>query len=48
MLADPAAHIQKIRQLHDSGAWIVNIQSGQPHQFGVLEFYAGEVLPSFE
>jgi F420-dependent hydroxymycolic acid dehydrogenase len=45
---DPAAHIQKIRQLHDSGVWIVNIHSGQPHQFGVLEFYAREVLPSFK
>jgi TAT-translocated FGD2 family F420-dependent dehydrogenase len=42
---DPAAHVQAIRKLFDSGATIVNIHSGQPDQQKVLEFYGKEVLP---
>jgi F420-dependent hydroxymycolic acid dehydrogenase len=42
---DPAAHVQAIQKLFDSGATIVNIHSGQPDQRKVLDFYGKEVLP---
>jgi TAT-translocated FGD2 family F420-dependent dehydrogenase len=44
---DPNAHIQKIKQLWDSGVWVANIHSGQPmpQQQEVVNFYGKEVLP---
>ncbi|HEY6483339.1 MAG TPA: TIGR03557 family F420-dependent LLM class oxidoreductase [Steroidobacteraceae bacterium] len=42
---DPAAHVEAIRKLQDSGVSIVNIHSGQPDQQKVIEFYAKDVLP---
>jgi TAT-translocated FGD2 family F420-dependent dehydrogenase len=42
---DPAAHVQSIKKLFDSGVSIVNIHSGQPEQQKVIEFYGKEVLP---
>ena len=42
---DPAAHVDAIRKLFDSGATIVNIHSGQPDQQKVIDFFAKEVLP---
>jgi F420-dependent hydroxymycolic acid dehydrogenase len=42
---DPNVHIQAIHKLFASGAWIVNIHSGQPDQKAVLDFYAAQVLP---
>jgi TAT-translocated FGD2 family F420-dependent dehydrogenase len=42
---DPAVHVSKIRELHESGVWIVNIHSGQQDQRKVVDFYARHVLP---
>lgn len=42
---DPGVHIAKIRELFDNGVSIVNIQSGQPDQRRVVEFYGRNVLP---
>lgn len=42
---DPGPHIQKIHELQESGASIVNIHAGQPDQQRVVEFYATRVLP---
>lgn len=42
---DPNIHIKKVQELFDSGAWIVNIHSGQAEQKKVIEFYGREVLP---
>lgn len=44
---DPALHIDKVRELFDSGVSIVNVHSGQPDQRRVIEFYAANVLPKF-
>jgi TAT-translocated FGD2 family F420-dependent dehydrogenase len=43
--SDPGPHIQKIHELQESGASIVNIHAGQPDQQRVVEFYATRVLP---
>jgi alkanesulfonate monooxygenase SsuD/methylene tetrahydromethanopterin reductase-like flavin-dependent oxidoreductase (luciferase family) len=45
---DPAAHVQAITKLFDSGATIVNIHSGQPDQKKVLDFYGQQVLPGLK
>ena len=45
---DPAVHINKMRQLFDSGVSIVNVHSGQPDQTRVIDFYAKRVLPAFK
>jgi TAT-translocated FGD2 family F420-dependent dehydrogenase len=42
---DPEAHIERISQLFQSGATIVNIHSGQADQRAVIEFYGRRVLP---
>lgn len=42
---DPNDHIKKVQETFDSGAWIVNIHSGQADQKRVIEFYGKEVLP---
>lgn len=42
---DPAQHLDKIKQLFDSGVTIVNVHSGQSDQKRVIEFYASNVLP---
>jgi F420-dependent hydroxymycolic acid dehydrogenase len=42
---DPAAHVEAITRLFDSGVSIVNIHSGQPDQQKVIDFYGKEVLP---
>jgi TAT-translocated FGD2 family F420-dependent dehydrogenase len=42
---DPNIHIKKVQELFDSGAWIVNIHSGQSDQRKVIDFYGKEVLP---
>jgi alkanesulfonate monooxygenase SsuD/methylene tetrahydromethanopterin reductase-like flavin-dependent oxidoreductase (luciferase family) len=42
---DPAAHIEAINKLFDSGAWIVNVHSGQPDQQKVIDFYGRQVAP---
>ena len=42
---DPAAHVQAVKKLFESGVSIVNIHSGQPEQRKVIEFYGKEVLP---
>jgi TAT-translocated FGD2 family F420-dependent dehydrogenase len=42
---DPEPHLRAIRELFDSGAWIVNVHAGQPDQARVLDFYATQVLP---
>jgi alkanesulfonate monooxygenase SsuD/methylene tetrahydromethanopterin reductase-like flavin-dependent oxidoreductase (luciferase family) len=42
---DPAAHVEAINQLFDSGATIVNVHSGQADQKKVIEFYGNSVLP---
>jgi len=44
---DPSAHIEKIQQLFDSGATIVNIHTGQEDQQRVIDFYGRQVLPHF-
>jgi TAT-translocated FGD2 family F420-dependent dehydrogenase len=41
----PEAHIKKLNELFDSGATIVDINSGQAHQMRVIEFYGSEVSP---
>ena len=43
--ADPAIHVNAVKELFDSGATIVNIHSGQPDQRKVIEFYGAHVLP---
>lgn len=43
--SDPNVHIKKVQEMFDSGAWIVNIHSGQDDQKRVVEFYGKEVLP---
>ncbi len=45
---DPAVHIDKMRQLFDSGVSIVNVHSGQPDQARVIDFFAQRVLPAFK
>jgi TAT-translocated FGD2 family F420-dependent dehydrogenase len=45
---DPSAHIEKIQQLFDSGATIVNIHTGQEDQQRVIDFYGRQVLPHFQ
>jgi F420-dependent hydroxymycolic acid dehydrogenase len=42
---DPGPHLEKIHELQESGASIVNIHSGQQDQRRVIEFYATQVLP---
>jgi TAT-translocated FGD2 family F420-dependent dehydrogenase len=42
---DPNVHVKKVQELFDSGAWIVNVHSGQSDQRRVIDFYAKEVLP---
>jgi len=42
---DPAAHLEAVNKLFDSGAWIVNIHSGQPEQQKVIDFYGQQVVP---
>ena len=44
---NPSVHIDKINELFDSGATIVNIHSGQPDQRRVIAFYAEQVLHNF-
>ncbi len=44
---EPSAHIEKIQQLFDSGASIVNIHSGQEDQRKLIDFYGRDVLPHF-
>lgn len=44
---DPETHVAKIRELHESGATIVNIHAGQSDQQRVIEFYGANVLPRF-
>lgn len=44
---DPAVHINKLRELFDSGVTIVNVHSGQPDQRHVVEFYGAHVVPAF-
>lgn len=45
--ADPQVHIDKLRQLFDSGVSIVNVHCAQADQRMVLDFYGREVLPHF-
>ena len=45
---DPAVHIQKVNELFESGATIVNIHSGQAEQRRVIEFYGKQVLPKLK
>jgi F420-dependent hydroxymycolic acid dehydrogenase len=42
---DPNVHIKKVQELFASGAWIVNVHSGQANQRKVMDFYSKEVLP---
>lgn len=42
---DPAAHVEAIGKLFDSGVSIVNVHSGQPDQHKVIDFYGKEVVP---
>ena len=42
---DPNVHIKKVQELFASGAWIVNVHSGQPDQKKVIDFYGKQVLP---
>lgn len=42
---DPSVHLDKINELFDSGATIVNVHSGQRDQRKVVEFYGKHVLP---
>ena len=42
---DPGPHLEKIHELQESGVSILNIHSGQPDQWRVIEFYATQVLP---
>jgi len=42
---DPAAHVEAISKLFESGVSIVNIHSGQPDQHKVIDFYGREVMP---
>jgi TAT-translocated FGD2 family F420-dependent dehydrogenase len=42
---DPAIHVKKVQELFASGAWIVNVHSGQEDQRKVIDFYGKEVLP---
>jgi len=44
---DAKVHIDKVQQLFDSGATIVNVHTGQANQERVIEFYASHVLPHF-
>ncbi|MDB5396909.1 MAG: TAT-translocated F420-dependent dehydrogenase, family [Rhodospirillales bacterium] len=46
--SDPAVHIQKLQELFDSGATIVNIHTGQADQKRLLDFYGTDVLPKFK
>jgi F420-dependent hydroxymycolic acid dehydrogenase len=45
--AEPNVHINKIRELFDSGATIVNIHCPQANQQQVIDFYGRNVLPKF-
>lgn len=42
---DPEVHIEKMHELFESGATIVNVHSGQPDQARVIDFYGSHVLP---
>jgi G6PDH family F420-dependent oxidoreductase len=42
---DPKPHIDKMQELFDSGATIVNIHAGQADQRRVIDFYGQHVLP---
>ena len=42
---DPQIHIDKMKELFDSGVTIINVHSGEPEQKKVIEFYAEKVLP---
>jgi F420-dependent hydroxymycolic acid dehydrogenase len=42
---DPAAHVEAITKLFDTGVSIVNVHSGQPDQQKVIDFYGKEVVP---
>jgi len=42
---DPDEHAESLMQLFNGGVTEVYIHSGQPDQFGVIEFYGREVLP---
>jgi len=44
--ADPAVHVERIRELLAAGASAVYIHSPQPDQRKVIEFYGREVLPA--
>lgn len=44
---DPDAHVQKMKEVFNSGATIVNIHAPQQDQRAVLEFYGRHVLPKF-
>ncbi len=48
MSPEPAAHVQKIKELFASGATVVNIHSGEQDQQRVIDFYAREVLPQLK
>lgn len=41
----PEVHIEKMHELFESGATIVNVHSGQPDQARVIDFYGSHVLP---
>ena len=43
--SDPGVHVEKIKELFDGGATIVNIHSGQADQRRVIDFYGAQVLP---
>jgi alkanesulfonate monooxygenase SsuD/methylene tetrahydromethanopterin reductase-like flavin-dependent oxidoreductase (luciferase family) len=47
MGTDPKTHIDKINELFDSGATIVNIHAAQGDQKKVIDFYRANVLPKF-
>lgn len=42
---NPEVHINKMHELFESGATIVNVHSGQPDQARVIDFYGTQVLP---
>jgi F420-dependent hydroxymycolic acid dehydrogenase len=43
---EPSTHVNKLIDLLDSGATIVNVHCPQPDQRAVLEFYGSRVLPA--
>jgi len=42
---DPKPHVDKLHELFESGATIVNVHSGEADQKRVIEFYGREVIP---